>query len=101
MRGLKFQIANALLMILTLAAVVSAVINFNQQSFRPPDDGAAWTERGSEVQALDVAAGSPAEKRESRSGDVIVKINSAPIEKGTDVTKALVRLERGTRQPTW
>ncbi len=92
MRGLKFQIANALLMILTLAAVVSAVINFNQQSFRPPDDGAAWTERGSEVQALDVAAGSPAEKAGIRSGDVIVKINSAPIEKGTDVTKALVRL---------
>ncbi|MGA2434993.1 MAG: ATP-binding protein, partial [Bryobacteraceae bacterium] len=36
--------------------------------------------------------GSPAEKAGIRGGDVVLKINSAPIEKSTDVARALVRL---------
>ena len=47
MREFRRQFAGALLVILTVAAVVSAGINFQQQGqFRFPDDGVTWMERG-------------------------------------------------------
>ena len=53
---LKFQLSTAILTLLTLAAGVSAVINFQQQSrFRLPDDGVIWVDRAAGVEALDVA----------------------------------------------
>src|SRR5512133_3012497 len=52
MRELKFQFSGALLMILTVAAVISAFINFQQQSkFRLPDDGVIWTDLNAAVRA--------------------------------------------------
>lgn len=93
MRGLRFQFSNALLMILTVAAVVSAVINFQQQTrFRLPDDGVIWTERGGQVQALHVQPGSPAFNNGIRTGDVLLKISGATIHKATDVSRVLLGL---------
>jgi two-component system NtrC family sensor kinase len=93
MRGLKFQFSNALLMIITAAAVICAVLNFTQQSkFRPPDDGVTWSERGGAVAALHIAAGSPAANVGMHSGDVLLKIAGVPIEKATDVSSVLLRL---------
>jgi hypothetical protein len=46
MRELRQQLTNALLMIVTVAAVVAAAINFQQQSkFHMPDDGVTWVDR--------------------------------------------------------
>ena len=43
LQELKFQLSTAVLTILTIAAVASAVINFQQQQkFRLPDDGVIW-----------------------------------------------------------
>ncbi len=93
MRGLKLQFSNALLMVLTVAAVISAIINFQQQEkFRLPDDGVTWTERNGAVQALYIAPGSPAANVGIRAGDTLLKIAGASIEKATDVTRVLVRL---------
>lgn len=80
-------------MLLTVAAIVCAFINFIQQNkFRLPDDGVIWGERGAAVQALHVASGSPAEKAGLRAGDVVLKINGVSITKATDVSRVLVRL---------
>ncbi len=92
MRGLKLQFSNALLMVLTVAAVISAVINFQQQKFRLPDDGVTWTERNGSVQALYVAPGSPAANVGIRPGDSLLKIAGATIEKATDASRVLVRI---------
>jgi len=93
MRGLKLQLLNALLMILTVAAVISALINFQQQSrFRPPEDGVTWSERSGGVTALYVVAGSPAANAGLRVGDVVLKIAGVPIQKATDVSGVLLRL---------
>ncbi|HOQ46127.1 MAG TPA: ATP-binding protein [Bryobacteraceae bacterium] len=93
MRGLKLQFTNALLMVLTVAAVISAAINFQQQKkFRLPDDGVTWTERDAGVEALHVAPGSPAANAGIRTGDTLLKIAGTPIQKATDVSRALVRL---------
>jgi len=93
MRELKFQFSGALLMILTVAAVISAFINFQQQSrFRLPEDGVTWSDRDGSVQALYVGAGSPADNVGIRRGDVVLKIAGAPIEKATEVSPVLVRV---------
>ena len=57
---LKFQLSTAILTILTLAAGVSAFINFQQQNrFRLPEDGVIWVDRQGGVEALVRQAGSP------------------------------------------
>ncbi len=90
-KELRRQFAGALLVILTVAAVVSASINFQQQRrFRLPDDGVTWMERGGQVVALYVADDSPAARRGLRAGDRVLQINSTPVERATDVSKILV-----------
>ena len=93
MRELKFQFSGALLMILTVAAAISAFINFQQQSkFRLPDDGVTWVDTAGGVSALHVVAGGPADKVGIERGDTVVKIAGAPIEKAIDVSQVLVRI---------
>jgi signal transduction histidine kinase len=91
MRELKFQFSGALLMILTVAAAISAFINFQQQSkFRLPDDGVIWTDLNGEVRARYVVPGGPAEKVGVRRGDTLVRIAGAAVDRATDVTQVLV-----------
>ncbi len=98
MRDLKAQLAGALLVILTAAAVVCAGINLQQQSkFRLPDDGAIWVDRTlpsgqTHVMALHVAPDSPAEKAGLKPGDVLVRIGGTPIPSAITVPQALVRI---------
>jgi two-component system, NtrC family, sensor kinase len=93
MRELKFQFSGALLMILTVAAVISAFINFQQQGkFQLPDDGATWVDEHGSVKALYVVAGGPADRALIRRGDTVLKIEGAPIEQAIDVAQVLVRI---------
>jgi signal transduction histidine kinase len=90
---LKFQLSTAILTILTLAAGVSAFINFQQQyKFRLPEDGVIWVERGGSVEALYVKAAEPGANAGIHAGDHLLQIEGVPIEKATDVTKVLVRI---------
>jgi len=58
---LKFQLSTAILTILTLAACVAAIVNFEQyEHFRLPDDGVIWVDRAGHVEALSVAPDGPA-----------------------------------------
>jgi two-component system NtrC family sensor kinase len=90
---LKFQLSTAILTLLTLAAGVSAIINFQQQSrFRLPDDGVIWVDRSTGVEALDVASHRPAANAGVRTGDLLVSINGSPVGRSIDVPKILVRI---------
>src|SRR5215469_12737933 len=66
LQELKFQLSTAVLTVLTVAAAISAGINFSQQlRFRLPDDGVTWVDRtqpgsSTAVQALHVVADSGA-----------------------------------------
>ena len=91
MRELKFKFSGALLMILTVAAAVSAFINFQQQRrFKLPDDGVTWVDRNGSVTALHVTHGSPADRVGMRNGDVVVKIAGEPILRSIEVSQVLV-----------
>ncbi len=86
----KFRLSTAILIILTLAAGVSAVINLEQQyQFRLPEDGVIWVDRGGRVQALYVPDGSPGAKAGIHQGDWLKQINGVAIEKAIEVPQLL------------
>ena len=88
---LKFQLSTAILTILTVAAVVAAVINFDQQQkFRLPEDGVTWVDRQGGVEAALHRRGSQAAKAGSARGDVLLQINGVPVSSATKVTQLLV-----------
>jgi two-component system, NtrC family, sensor kinase len=98
LQELKFQLSTAILTILTVAAAISAGINFQQQlRFRLPDDGVTWVDRlapgeASSVRALRVIPESGAANAGLRQGDILRKINGLTIEKASYVPQALVRI---------
>ena len=90
---LKFQLSTAILTILTLAAGVAAVINFEQQHrFRLPEDGVVWVDRHAGVEALYVTKGSGGFNAGVHLGDRLVAINGVPIANAANVTQVLVRI---------
>ncbi len=80
-------------MILTAAAVICAYINFQQQQWRLPDDGVLWGERNGAVTALHVTRGGIGYRAGIKTGDIVLKINSVPINKATDVSEVLVAVK--------
>src|SRR5258708_3957337 len=99
MKELKQQFANALLVMVTVAVVVAAAINFQQQSrFHLPDDGVTWLDQdhgagqNSSITAVYVVPGSPGQKAGIRKGDELISIADVPIQQYLDVTAILARL---------
>jgi len=90
---LKFQLSTAILTLLTLAAVVAALINFQQlERFRLPEDGVIWVDHNGGVEALRVPVSSPGGKAGLHIGDRLKLINGVPVQKAIDVTKILVNV---------
>ncbi|MFB3776284.1 MAG: ATP-binding protein [Bryobacteraceae bacterium] len=87
-----------MLAVLTVAAVVAAGINFQQQQhFRLPEDGATWMDQDGKIVALHVVDGSPAARAGIRAGDVLIQMNGTPVGQATDVARILVGI--GAWQP--
>jgi len=90
---LKFQLSTAILTILTLAAGVSAFINFEQQSrFHLPEDGVIWVDRAGGVEALYVRPESGGANAGVHPGDRLERIDSVPVDRASTVIQILVRL---------
>src|SRR5665811_141964 len=95
---LKFQLSTAILTILTLAAGVSAFINFQDRKYvRLPEDGVIWVDRQGSVEALYVKPGSPGLNAGIHRADRLLDINGVKIEQATDVAKVLVRIGAWSR----
>lgn len=99
MTELKQQLVSALAVIITVAAVIAAGLNFQQQSrVHLTDDGVTWIDRTSpdgetdRVVAVHVAPESPGEKAGIHTGDVLVSIEGVKIERASDATEVLTRL---------
>src|ERR1700733_80104 len=97
MKELKQQLVSALLVILTVAAVIAAAVNFEQQSkFHLPDDGVTWLDHPAgerqQVVAAFVVADSPGEKAGIHKDDVLVSINGVRVDNSEHATAILARL---------
>lgn len=104
MKELKNQFIGALLVVLTVTAIICAGVNYQQQArFHLPDDGATWMDvpcTGDADQSLRVVAAfvernGPADLAGIRKGDVVRSIapveNTAgvPVRQATDVAQLL------------
>ncbi len=92
LQELKFQVSTAVLTVITIAAIVAAVLSFQQlHRFRLPDDGVTWIDKASDgsVEAYKIAKGSIAERAGLHTGDQLVQINGIPVRNSLDVAKIL------------
>src|SRR5258708_2465515 len=102
MGELKQQLLSGLLVIITVAAVVAAAINLQQQSrFHLAVDGITWEDRtqpdgSSQVVAWHVARGGPGQRAGVHAGDVLVAIRDLQIETAAQVPQALATLREWT-----
>lgn len=95
MRELRQQLTNALLAVMTVAALIAAVINFQQQAkFRLPVDGATWVDRAGSMHpvAVNVLPKSPAENAGIHEGDALVSIAGVKVISSAQAMQILATL---------
>ena len=107
MQELKRQFAGGLIVILTIAAVIAAGINFQQQRrFHLPEDGVTWVDREgaagtapggqpiirNNVVALHVVKGGPADRAGIVEGDILRRIDNLGVSTAAEVSEILVGL---------
>ena len=93
MNSLRIRLGAVILALLTVAAIVFAVLNFQQRSrFIVPDDGVTWVDTTNGVSAWHVVPSSPADRAGIRQGDLLESIRGVAIHRATDATRVLWRL---------
>jgi two-component system NtrC family sensor kinase len=105
MQELKRQFVGGLIVILTIAAVIAAGINFQQQrKFHLPEDGVTWVDREGKagtvaegqpiirnnVVALHVVKGGPADRAGIVEGDILRRIDNVGVSTAAEVAEILV-----------
>src|SRR5581483_4427766 len=91
-QNLRVSLGAVVLALATLAAVVFALLNFDQRTrYETPDDGVAWRATNHGVEAWTVAPNSPAFKAGIHPGDVILQFNGATVTNALQVTKKIWR----------
>ncbi|HLW75452.1 MAG TPA: ATP-binding protein [Bryobacteraceae bacterium] len=93
MKELKRQLVSAVLIVITVAAVLAAAINFQQQNrYHLPEDGVTWIDQGRDVVAMYVAPKGPGAYSGMRAGDVLIAIEGFRIGSALEATQALATL---------
>ena len=88
--SLRMRLGAVILALLTLAAIVFAVLNFQQRSlYVLPDDGVTWMDSPQGVAAWHVVADSPGAKAGIRQGDIVETVRGFTIHRAVDVTRVL------------
>ncbi len=90
----KNQFAGTLLLVLTVAAVISAVLSFlHVRDLQLPYDGVTWvdqkTEGGNAVVAAYIDPDGPGKTADIHIGDQLLRIQNFPIHQALDVPQAL------------
>src|SRR6476646_7139819 len=92
-QSFRVSLGAVVLALVTLAAIIFAILNFDQRSrFESPDDAVAWrdTEYGV-VEAWRVSPNGPAAKAGIQQGDRLLEINGQPVANALQVTKRVWR----------
>jgi two-component system NtrC family sensor kinase len=91
-QNLRVSLGAVVLALATLAAIIFAIINFDQRSrFDVVYDGVAWLDTDHGIQARQVSPNSPATRAGIRAGDALLSINSVPVSRAAEVARRLDR----------
>src|SRR5690242_14285980 len=91
-QNVRASLGAVVLALATLAAVIFALINFDQRSrFEVVYDGVAWLDTDHGIQASRVSPNSPATRAGIRPGDVLLTINNTRVTRAAEVARRLDR----------
>ncbi|MBA0084617.1 MAG: histidine kinase, partial [Acidobacteria bacterium Pan2503] len=91
-QNLRVSLGAVVLALATLAAVIFALLNFDQRNrYDSPNDGVTWIDTDHGVQALHVAPNSPASHTAIHTGDILLAFDGAPISRAAEVARWLDR----------
>src|SRR6202158_2795994 len=92
-QNLRKSLGAVVLALATLAAVIFAILNFDQRiRFETPDDGVTWWDTSHGVEAWRVAPESPALRAGIRDGDRVLALNGGNVHSSVQLTRRLWRL---------
>src|SRR6516165_152882 len=90
--SLRVSVGAVVLALATLAAVIFAWLNFVQRSrYDMVDDGVAWSDGPSGIEAWKVVPDSPASTAGIHPGDILLAIDDAPVPNASHVARRLFR----------
>ena len=90
--SLRVSVGAVVLALATLAAVIFAWLNFVQRSrYDLVDDGVAWSDTATGIEAWKVTANSPASAAGILPGDILLAINDASVPSAASVARRLYR----------
>src|SRR5215469_973672 len=90
--SLRVSVGAVVLALATLAAVIFAWLNFVQRSrYDMVDDGVAWSDGPSGIEAWKVVPDSPASAAGIHPGDVLLAIDDSPVPNASHVARRLFR----------
>src|SRR5215470_3650948 len=99
-QNLRVSLGAVVLALATLAAVVFALLNFDQRTrYELVYDGVTWIDTEHGVQARHVSPNSPASHAAIRSGDILLAFNNAPVSRAAEVARRLDRAGLWTKVP--
>jgi PAS domain S-box-containing protein len=91
-QSLRVSVGAVVLALATLAAMIFALLNFQQRRlFEYPDDGVAWVDSDSGVIAWRVAPNSPGARAGIRAGDQLLTLDDASVPRAALVQSRLWR----------
>jgi two-component system, NtrC family, sensor kinase len=91
-QSFRVSLGAVVLALATLAAMIFALLNFDQRArFESPDDAVAWRDTDRGVEAWQVNPNGPAAKAGIRQGDLLLEVGGQPISRAVDVTKRVWR----------
>src|SRR5215472_16347152 len=89
-QNLRVSLGAVVLALATLAAVIFALLNFDQRKrYDVVSDGVVWLDTDHGVQAKFVAPNSPASRSAIRVGDILLEFDGAAVLRSTDVSRRL------------
>src|SRR5690349_15153610 len=91
-QNLRVSLGAVVLALATLAAVIFALLNFDQRTrYQQVFDGVTWIDTDHGVQARLVSPNSPASHTAIRAGDILLAFNEAPVSRAAEVAQRLER----------